>query len=149
MCAAGGGELERHIVMEYVKVFENQPVTPDGATRVDSSRPDLCLIDHGNSVAFIIEVANPYDPFIDQCYNIKFEKYMPLCIQLSDAGFNTKVVVLVIGSLGTVHRRLVPGLRLLGLSQRQSKSLARYLSVSVMIGSRRVWARRNHLCGKY
>ena len=64
---------------------------------------------------------------------------------MAEAGFNTKVIVLVIGSLGSVHRRVVPGLRMLGLSQRQSKGLARYLSVSVMIGSRRVWARRRYL----
>ena len=141
-------ELERYIVTEHVAVFQNQPVSLDGVTPVDSGRPDLCFVDHSNSVAFIVEVANPYDTFIDHCYNSKFRKYMPLCLLMNDAGFNTKVVVLIIGSLGTVHRRVVPGLRMLGLPQRQSRSLARYLSVSVMIGSRRAWARRNYMCGK-
>ena len=138
-------EVEKTIVTDHVAVFDNQPVCLDGVSCVDNSRPDLCIVDHSNSTAFIVELANPFDPFIDQCYQTKFNKYMPLCLKMAEAGFNTKVIVLVIGSLGSVHRRVVSGLRMLGLSQRQSKGLARYLSVSVMIGSRRVWARRRYL----
>lgn len=135
-------ELEKSVVTDFVQVFDNEAVSLDGQVAIDSGKPDLCLIDHRNSVAFIVEVANPFDSFLDQCYCTKFDKYMPLCIKLNDAGFFTKVIVLVIGSLGHVHKRVVSGLTLLGLSKRQSTGLARYMSISVMIGSRRAWARR-------
>jgi hypothetical protein len=141
-------ELEKTTVTEHVAVFENQPISLDDATYVDRSRPDLCLIDHSNSVAFIVEFANPFDCFLDQCYRGKFDKYMPLCLCLEDAGFHTKIIVLIVGSLGTVHRRVVPGLMLMGLSKSKSKRLAKYLSVSVMIGSRRAWQRRSCLVNR-
>lgn len=138
-------ELQKSVFTENCELFENQCVSVDDRSNLESNKPDLCFIDHGNSVAFIIEVSNPFDPFIEDCYHNKFQKYMPLCMSLCDAGFQTKVIVLVVGSLGTVHRKLVPGLSILGLSKSQSKALAKYLSISVMIGSRRAWARRGYL----
>lgn len=139
-------ELEKRIVTEFCTVLCDQRVQFDGFSSADIqfNRPDICVVDHRNSVAFIVEVANPYDHFLDICYKQKFDKYMPLCIALNDAGFHTKIVVLVIGSLGFVHKRFVCGLQLLGLSRRQSRTLARYLATSVMIGSRRVWERRRY-----
>ena len=136
--------LTRHVLTEYCQVFHDQKVTLDGRY-LGSSKPDLCFIDHKNSIAYIIEVSNPFDPFIETCYQHKFNKYLPLCLQLNEEGFSTKIVVLVVGSLGTVHHRVVPGLTMLGLPRQSSKGLAKYLSISVMIGSRRVWARRGHL----
>ena len=35
-------------------------------------KPDLCVIDRKNSKAFIIAISNPFDTFIDDCYNHKF-----------------------------------------------------------------------------
>jgi len=140
-------ELETNIITDYCEVFQNQTITLDGHC-VDRCKPDLCFIDHSRSVAFVIEISNPFDPFIEKCYQHKFDKYRPLCAHLSEAGFQTKVVVLVIGSLGTVHRRFISGLKMMGLNARVSRSLARYLSLSVMIGSRRVWARRGCLLAR-
>ena len=136
--------LTTSVMTEFCELFQNQRVSMDGRY-LDTSKPDLCLIDHSNSVAFVIELSNPFDAFIEKCYQSKFTKYLPLYLKLREAGFSTKIIVLVVGSLGTVHHRVVPGLRLLGMSRRSSASLAKYLSVSVMIGSRRVWARIGHL----
>ena len=137
-------ELHKSVLTEYCEVFTNESVVFQGLN-TNTSKPDICFIDHAHSVAFIVEVSNPFDSFIDPCYHHKFHKYTPLHAKLSEAGFHTRIVVLIIGSLGTVHRHVVPGLTLLGLSKRASKGLARYLSISVMIGSRRAWARRGHL----
>jgi hypothetical protein len=141
-------ELEKTVITELCQLFENQPVRFEGFTTDTSSKPDMCLLDHRNSVAFIVEISNPFDSFIEQCFQHKFNKYMPLCFLLNDMGFMTRIVVLVVGSLGSVHRKVVPGLTLLGLSRRQSKALAKYLSISVMIGSRRAWARRGALINR-
>ena len=137
-------ELVKNVVTDFCQVFENQVVTLPGHGVLNSSRPDLCLIDHNNSKAFVIEISNPFDTFVEQCYQHKFNKYMPLCLLLNDAGFLTKIIVIVVGSLGTVHRRVVPGLTLLGLPKKTCKHLAKYMSISTMIGSRRVWARRSY-----
>ena len=125
-----------------MQIFDGEVVRIGDRVVLNRCKPDLCVIDHANSKAFIVEVSNPFDAFLQECFHHKFQKYLPLCFALTDAGFETKTVVIVIGALGTVHNKVVPGLRMLGLSTRQSKSLARYLSVSVIIGSRRVWARR-------
>ena len=138
-------ELEKYVFTEFCQVFENQIVALEGLDTLGRHKPDLCVIDHLSSFAFIVEISNCYDTFLEKCYQHKFDKYMPLCIALNEAGFYTRTIVLVIGSLGFVHKRFTKGLALLGLSKRKSKSLARYLSTSVMIGSRRAWARRNFL----
>ena len=88
-----------------------------------------------------------YDSFLDLCYREKFAKYMPLCLALEGAGFSTKVIVLVLGSLGHVHRRFITGLQMLGIGTQRAKTLTRYLATSVMIGSRRVWERRGFRLG--
>ena len=140
-------ELSKKVLTEYCEVFQNQPVTSQGQD-MGTSKPDICILDHNQSVAFIVEVSIPFDAFLETCYQHKFQKYLPLHAKLCEAGFTTKIVVLVIGSLGHVHRHVVPGLSMLGLSRQSSKALARYLSISAMIGSRRVWARRGHMMSR-
>ena len=135
-------QLEKDVVTDFVEIFDGEVVKIGGRVALDRCKPDLCIVDHAHAKAFIVEVSNPYDAFLGECFNHKYMKYLPLCFALTDAGFETKVIVLVIGALGTVHKKVVTGLRMLGLSTRRSKSLARYLSVSVIIGSRRAWARR-------
>ena len=144
-----GDVLEKNIVTDYCDVLCDQRVQFDGFTSVGiaNNRPDITIIDHANSVAFIVEVAVPYDSFIDTCYQHKFDKYMPLCLALNNVGFHTKIIVLIIGSLGHVHKRFVSGLQTLGISRQASRSLARYVATSVMIGSRRVWERRRFRVG--
>jgi hypothetical protein len=54
-----------------------------------------------------------------------------------------EVVVLLVGSLGLVHKRFVSGLNLLGVSPiRRVKGIAKYCSVSATIGSRIIWKQR-------
>ena len=139
-------QLIKNIATEFCTVLQDQRVHFPGfsSANVVHNRPDITFIDHSNSSAFIVEVALPYDSFIDTCYQQKFNKYMPLCLALSEAGFSTKIIVLVLGSLGHVHRRFISGLKLLGISSQQSKALAQYTSNSAMIGSRRVWERRRY-----
>ena len=63
---------------------------------------------------------------------------MPLCLNVQNAGHRCTVIVLVIGALGLVHKRYVPGLQKLGFSKPVGKAIAKYLSISSMIGSRRI-----------
>ena len=102
-------------------------------------RVRVFIINRGEKEVTIIDISTPFDAFLETCYNQKFNKYLPLSMELNDLGFRTKIFVLVIGSLGHVHRRFVSGLKNIGFSQTESKFLAKYLSISVIIGSYKVW----------
>ena len=108
----------------------------------EHNKPDITIIDHQNKQTFIIEVSHPYDLFIEDCYKHKFDKYMPLCLDVQGTGHRCTIIVLVIGALGLVHRRYVSGLQRIGFSKTVAKAIAKYLSLSSMIGSRRIWRRR-------
>ena len=106
---------------------------------IQSKKPDLFLINHDNMKCFILEVSCPFDAFIEDCYNTKFQKYKLLCDLLTVCGFNCKILVFVIGSLGHVHYRFCSGLKKLGVPNRAAKAITKYASVSVMIGTNTVW----------
>ena len=136
-----------HPFYKEARFFKNKVINHNIILNLDISelrytKPDVLVLDDRNKIAFIIEVSHPIDAFFDSCYNTKFEKYMPLSMEITKAGYKCKVVTLIIGSLGYVHKRFVPGLKLLGLNQVRSKAIGRFLSVSSMIGSYRVWRRR-------
>ena len=103
------------------------------------TRPDIVIINRDEREVTIIEISTPFDSFLDTCYNSKFNKYFPLSLELNDLGFRTNIYVLIIGSLGHVHGRFVSGLKKIGFSQTESKFLAKYCSISVIIGSYKVW----------
>ena len=83
---------------------------------IQHNRPDICIIDHASKTCVLAEVAVPFDVFINDCYQSKFDRYLPLCQRINDIGYDCKVVVLIIGSVGNVHSKFVPGLRMLGVS---------------------------------
>ena len=112
---------------------------------IQARKPDLFLIDHECMKCFIVEVSCPFDAFIEDCYNAKFQKYQPLCKLLTICGFDCKIFVFVIGSLGHVHYRFRSGLKKLGLPNRVTKAIAKYGSISVMIGTNIIWRIRYRL----
>ena len=134
-----------------VTVLEDKLVKPAHFTQapdtsafdgVRSNRPDICVIDHANKTCHIIELAVPFDSFVGESYQMKFDKYLPLCQRISDLGYTCKVIALIVGSLGCVHTRFVSGLRMAGLSAARARAIARYCAVSAMIGSRIIWKQR-------
>ena len=112
------------------------------AFQTPHTRPDITVIDRESMVVNIAEVSIPHDRFIKLCYQSKFDKYFPLALELNDLGFQTQVIVLVMGSTGLVHQRFTSGLMKLGLSRSNSKFLTEYCSISTSIGSYKVWKSR-------
>ena len=94
---------------------------------------------------YIVEIAVPFDIHIQETYQAKFEKYYPLCIEVNNLGFKTKVIVLIIGSLGHVHCKFVSGLINIGINKKEAKMLAKFCSISAVIGSSKVWKTRCRL----
>ena len=105
-------------------------------------RPDIVTINRDTKNVIITEVAIPFDAFLPVCYDGKFQKYYPLCREIGELGYTTSIVILIIGSLGSVHSKFVPGLLLNNVNKTESKYLAEYCSVSAVIGSYRVWLAR-------
>ena len=61
-------------------MFHDQRVDFDGfnGTEIRCDKPaDICIIDNTNGIAFIVEIANPFDHLLDRCCQQKFEKCMP------------------------------------------------------------------------
>ena len=72
-------------------------------------KPDLVILDDQLKKAYIVEVSSPYDAFVDQCYNTKFMYYCPLCELINlDTTYSCKIVIIIIGSTGCVHKNVVP-----------------------------------------
>ena len=106
------------------------------------TRPDIFTIDKDLKHVTITEIAVPFDAHLDRCYNEKFKKYFPLSRELDEMGYRLTIVVLIIGSLGNVHSRFVSGLKMIGFRQSSAKCLAKYCSISVIIGSYQIWKQR-------
>ena len=103
-------------------------------------RPDAMFIDKTNRTCLLMEVAVPFDAFVGECYESKLNK--PLCQSIHDLGYECKILVFIIGSLGSVHPRFVSGLKLAGIPPRRGRAIAKYCSVSAAVGSRMAWRRR-------
>ena len=115
----------------------------DVYTSIEHRKPDILILDDRNKKAFIVEISTPFDAFLDQCYHTKFEYYQPLSELITvDTNYTCKIIVIIIGSTGCVHNKVVPGLKMLGISSRKSKAIAKYLSISAAIGSKLVWQQR-------
>jgi hypothetical protein len=111
-------------------------------TGVQHSRPDICVIDHASKKCKLVEIAVPFDVFLNESYQSKFDTYMPLCQRVSELGYECKTMVLIVGSFGSVHKKFVNGLRFLGLPTHRAKCVGRFCSVSAMVGSRIIWRQR-------
>ncbi len=141
-------ELQKTPIYQECELLKNKMITnnlfhgADSPFDITNNKPDIVIIDHATRTSYVIEISNPYDSFLDICYNSKFIKYMPLCLEIQNTGYQCTIIVLIIGSLGHVHKRYVSGLKKLGIPQFRAKAIAKYLSISTMIGSFRVWRRR-------
>ena len=109
---------------------EGQP----GALDTSASKPDIIFIDETASKVYIIEVSCPFNAFLEENYDHKFSKYMPLCHAIQQAEYDTKVLVFTVGSLGGAHHMVVQGLQLLGYGRGDSVKNSKYLSISSILG---------------
>ena len=68
--------LEDQIVQ--LSDFENNSQPTQTPTVFEHTRPDLCVIDHVTRKCLIVEVPVPFDVFANDCYQSKFNRYLPL-----------------------------------------------------------------------
>jgi hypothetical protein len=110
------------------------------------TRPDIVIIDHIQKQVKITEISVPFDCHIDTCYQEKFNKYFPLSMEINSLGYHCEIIVLIMGTLGVTHKKFIPGLIKMNISKAESKFLAKFCSISSIIGSHQVWKERcrNH-----
>lgn len=104
--------------------------------------PDIVMVNTSDNSVLIIEVACCFDFYMDTCYYSKLLKYQPLQERILQLGYQCKLIVLIFGSLGHIHKNVVRGLQIAGLQKGSAKTLAKFCSVSAIIGSMQIWRRR-------
>ena len=104
--------------------------------------PDIVMVNTSENVVLIIEVGCCFDFYMDTCYYSKQLIYQPLQKHIVQLGYECKLIVLIFGSLGHIHKNVVRGLQIAGLQKGGAKTLAKFCSVSAIIGSMQIWRRR-------
>ena len=99
------------------------------------SKPDLVIKNEDK----YMDIACPYDLYIENTYQDKIGKYLPLKAYLTSNEFGCEIKATVIGSLGTVHHKAITTLCELGLSKRPAKGLLKWCSTSAIIGAKIIW----------
>ncbi len=94
---------------------------------------------------FVLEIACTFDSSMEEAFMTKVIKYQPLLNIISEIGYQGRLLVFIFGSLGHTHRLVVRGLQQLGMPKMRAKRLAKYCSLSAIIGSRHIWRRRCYL----
>ena len=82
---------------------------------------------------------------MEHAFQGKYTKYQALINVITGLGYRCRFCVLIFGSLGHVYKSTVSGLKIAGMTMRKAKQIARYCSVSAVIGSLAVWRKRCHL----
>ena len=115
---------------------------PEVFSNISANTPDVVVVDEGSREVLILEVGCTFDYSLEEAYLTKIVKYQQLKQTISQLGYRCTLLVFIFGSLGHVHKLVVRGLQIAGLSKRKAKQLARYCSISAIIGSRSIWRRR-------
>ena len=96
------------------------------------------VIKTGNNI-LIIDVACPYDLYIENTYKYKINYYECLKKILTEAGFEVSVEAIIIGSLGTVHNKALNVLTNQNVNKRKAKGLMKWCSTSNIISAKQLW----------
>ena len=107
-----------------------------------TNTPDVVVVDEDSREVTILEVGCTFDHSLEEAFLTKVLKYQRLKDVITQMGYECKLLVFIFGSLGNVHKSVVRGLQIAGLPKPTAKALAKFCSVSVIIGSRHIWRRR-------
>ena len=105
-------------------------------------KPDITMVDLINKTCTFVEVTVCYDLYFDQAFDGKNARYTPLCNILNANGFDTKLIVLCLGSLGSIRKDVWSALRCFKPKKQELKRLLKWCSISCIIGSNYTWRHR-------
>ncbi len=133
-------KIYQHTTVEFNWFYQNTS-DRDYLKNIPNT-PDIVIVNEALNTVFVIEVGCSFDLYLDTCYLSKLLKYQPLVEAKHQLNYQCKLIILVFGSLGHVHNNVIKGLQLGGLQKKKAKKLAKFCSVSVIIGSMQIWKRR-------
>ncbi len=90
------------------------------------------IVNKALNTIFVIEVGCSFDMYLDTCYLSKLLKYQPLVEAVHQLDYQCKLITLVFGSLGHVHKNVIKGLQLGGLQKKQA-NVHMYMCVYIHI----------------
>ena len=141
-----------YIPPSSVKVYTHARVSPDmfilcnnevdTFTHFTANTPDVLVVNEEKREITILEVGCTFDYSLKEAFLTKVSKYQLLKNEIEQLGYNCKLLVFIFGSLGHVHRLVIRGLQTAGIPKPKAKALAKFCSISVLIGSRHLWRRR-------
>ena len=105
-------------------------------------KPDITIVDLINKKCIFVEITICYDLYFEQAYNEKRNRYSVLCDTLNTNGFETKLIVLCFGSLGSIKEDVWSNLRYFKPDKESLKRLLKWCSISCIIGSNYTWRYR-------
>ncbi len=108
---------------------------------LSANTPDVDVINEECREVFVLEIACTFDSSMEEAFLTKVIKYQPLQNVISEIGYRGRLLVFIFGSLGHTHRLVVRALRQPGMPKKRAKWLAKYCSLSAIIGSRNKWRR--------
>ena len=115
------------VIKDGILTPSNFQNTNHGSFGTTHRRPDITIIDRETGIVQLVEIAVPFDIHIQDTYQAKFNKYYPLCMEINELGFSTKIIVLVIGSLRHVHSKFISGLTKIGYEQKRGENVDQIL----------------------
>ena len=102
--------------------------------KLDHNRPDVILLNRRDKECLIVEFSVPWDANVVIREEDKIQRYLPLAKDIRKVhGVSTKIIPIILGSLGTVSEELKADLDVLGM-----KKILGALQTSVLIGTHNI-----------
>ena len=144
--------MSSYISLPSVRVYTHTRVSPNMFTlynnhvdtfqTVTANTPDVVVVDEVSREVTILEVGCAFDYSLEETFLAKTLKYQPLKNEIERLGYSCKLLVFIFGSLSHVHRLVMRGLQMAEIPKPKAKALAKFCSISAIIGSRHIWRRR-------
>ena len=106
---------------------------------VEELKLKLDIVAKSGHLINIIDIACPYDLYVESIYTKKIEKYECLKQLLSEKGYYCVIDAIVIGSLGAVHNKALSILLNMNMNKKKSKGLMKWCSTSNIIHAKKIW----------
>ena len=115
-----------------IEIWWDRPI--ETTVKLDHNRPDLVIINHEDNEWTIVEFSVPWDKNVLLKEEEKVSKYIPLAKEIRKVHkVSTKIVPIILGSLGTITNQLKGHLKELRMEK-----LLGCLQMSVLIGTHNI-----------
>lgn len=135
---------------DIVEIHKDKTMHMDNLPQeLSTLRPDIVAWNDGRTKCILVEIGVPYATHnmdcdkLEEVFNIKKNKYLPICNHLKNLGIKVEHYTVIVSSLGAVYSETLTELRSLTHGNRMAhKTLIKRLSMNAIIGSMDIWRSR-------